>query len=99
MTLILNIPPEIEATLRQQASAHGRETAEYAADILARAVRESSPSETQEADPDRLRHAFHEWLTEVESVQPDPNPPRLRGQEAQIEQIIVDHLRKEGTRS
>lgn len=101
MTLTLEISPELEERLRQHAAAAGRDTSDYAADLLSRAVGHLVAPELplSEAEQQRMRVAMDEWLKYVETIQPDPNPPRLRGQEAEIEKIIIENLNEERRRS
>lgn len=101
MTLTLQIPPELEERLRQHAAAAGRDTSDLAADLLSHAVGQLLPPESAISEPEqeRLRVAINEWLKYVETIRPDPNPPHLKGQEAEIERIIIDNLNKERRRS
>jgi hypothetical protein len=52
--------------------------------------------DVSEAEQQRWRAAVDDLLKRAEHVVPDPNPPRLRGQEAEIEQMIVEKFRKQG---
>lgn len=97
MTLTISLPSEIDAELRKRASAEGRDAAEYAADVLARALRDGGDADldADQAERQQMSRTIEQFLKNVESLEPDPNRPRLRGQEAEIQRIIVDKLQNE----
>ena len=96
MILNVELGPDLEDRLREQAAARGRDAHEYAVELLDQALKEAAPlfTEPNEAEQERLRKSFQEWLKHIETIRPDPNPPRPEGQEAEIHRVVIDHVKK-----
>ena len=92
MTLTISLPPEVEEKLNQQAAASGRAAADYACTLIAKAVHSADAKTPVPSTklPPPTPAAVDEFLKQIEQLKPDTKFPRLRGQEAEIEAMIVE---------
>jgi hypothetical protein len=99
MTLTISISPEVEAKLKQEAAAAGKDLATYASELLesAAAVYSGEP-----ANSESNRSIYDELLPILEQAWALPLNPEessrvhLKGEEAIVEQMIIEKFRKQG---
>jgi plasmid stability protein len=76
MTLIIELPPEIERRLTEEAARHGQAAEEFARAVLEERLAAASAAGQREAQMERNRQAIallRQWSLEDEA-NPDPNP-------------------------
>ncbi|HSZ56406.1 MAG TPA: hypothetical protein VK797_12135 [Tepidisphaeraceae bacterium] len=98
MTLTINLSAEAEAQLKAKAAAAGRDAADYAADIVEHSVRDGADGSRvlSEGEQARLSALAEELIRRSEQLAFDSSPPRLKGPEREIEELIVEKFRKQG---
>ena len=95
MTVMIQVPPEVENILREQAAARGKDASQYASEIVVQALQTAANGQQQV----ELRAAVEEFLQRVENLVSDPSRPHLKGSEAEIEQMIAEKFRKQWLRA
>jgi plasmid stability protein len=63
MVLTINIPPEVESRLREEAAKHGQDAAEYASALLSQALTTGTSEPFHEtATQEEWERAFDAWV-------------------------------------
>ena len=100
MSLQITLSPETETRLREQAAANGRDAADYASQLVEQGVLRAGNGKNRDWTSDEEQKRLHEiarrLIERAKYTVADPNPPKLRDQEAEISDIIVEKFRKQG---
>jgi hypothetical protein len=98
MTLTLNISGDAEETLRQRASAEGKDPSQYAAEIVERALSNSPrrPAETSEEEKTRLRAAASRLLEKAREMAPTLSGPVVTDFDKAFEEIMRKEAERQG---
>lgn len=77
MTLVIDLPPELEDRLRQEAAKHGLETADYALRLIERQLppgKVPGPSLWETLPAEAWKREFRAWIASHDPSKP-PLPP------------------------
>jgi len=97
MTLNISLSSRAEAILRDRAAAVGKEPTVLASELLEEAVSKSAENSTPPLDDAAsVAESLTPILQEIWSIEPDPLPSDLKGQEAVIRGMVVEKFRKQG---
>ena len=97
MTLTIELSPESEARLKARAAASGTDVGKLVIAIVESNLQQTADRSMSGSDQEqqRLRDAIEESQRRIENLKPDPNRPHLRGQEAEIEELITQKFAKQ----
>jgi hypothetical protein len=70
MTLIIDVAPEVEGRLREEAARRGQDAGEYVSDLLSEMFRERPRPFYETASPEEWVRAFREWAASHKSTAP-----------------------------
>ena len=95
MTLVIDLPPEKEATLKAQAQAAGLSVEEYALKTLSSALASepTSPSAQDSADDRPIWEAIVENMADIPAEDMEKAP---RDGAAQVDHYLYGHSKQEG---
>ena len=99
MSLSISVPPETESRLRRLASAAGKDTTSYAAELLQDAVRRVESGAIGAISEDQgtsIGERLADVLREIWSIQAEPPLPASNPQEAAFRRSIAEKFRKQG---
>jgi hypothetical protein len=101
MTLSISLSILAEARLREKAAAVGKDPAAYASELLEEVVTDFSaiaPSQPSDEAGPTVGERLAPLLRQAWSLKSVPDGPPLRGDEAEVQQLVVDKFRKQGLR-
>jgi hypothetical protein len=78
MSLTINLPPEVETRLREEAARRGQETEEYASRLLSEVVESQAEVSPRTMTPWERAQAFREWAASHKVVAPPIPSEALR---------------------
>ena len=95
MNITLHIPPELEGSLEAVAKQSGLEPERWASELIAGRLKQTPDTVPAdgEVESDRLRQLFRRRQARVMAL---TSPAARVGEEAMLQQMIVDKLRKQG---
>jgi hypothetical protein len=70
MTITLDVPPEVESRLREEAARRGQNAEEYAGFLLAQMFHGESRPFYETATPQEWAQAFREWAASHDTAAP-----------------------------